>query len=50
MKACPDVHHSGCQIGKLCQTVTLITSVYVKPFVKQQKNDAADAEAIYEAA
>lgn len=28
----------------------LIPSVYVKPFVKRQKNDAADAEAIAEAA
>jgi transposase len=29
---------------------TLIAPVYVKPFVKRQKNDAADAEAICEAA
>jgi transposase len=28
----------------------LITPAYVKPFVKWQKNDAADAEAIGEAA
>jgi len=30
--------------------VRLIPPAYVKPFVKQQKNDAADAEAICEAA
>ena len=30
--------------------VRLIAPVYVKPFVKRQKNDAADAEAICEAA
>ena len=28
----------------------LIPPIYVKPFVKRQKNDAADAEAIAEAA
>ena len=28
----------------------LIAPVYVKPFIKRQKNDAADAEAICEAA
>ena len=27
----------------------LIAPIYVKPFVKRQKNDAADAEAIVEA-
>ena len=31
-------------------SVRLIPPVYVKPFVKRQKNDAADAEAIVEAA
>lgn len=30
--------------------VRLIAPIYVKPFVKRQKNDAADAEAICEAA
>ena len=35
---------------KLGHEVRLLPSVYVKPFVKRQKNDAADAEAIAEAA
>ena len=37
-------------IGALGHEVRLIAPVYVKPFVRRQKNDAADAEAISEAA
>ena len=50
MEACGSAHHWGREIGKLGHTVKLIPPVYVKPFVKRQKNDAADAEAICEAA
>lgn len=35
---------------KLGHDVRLIPPIYVKPFVKRQKNDANDAEAIAEAA
>ncbi len=50
MEACGSSHYWGREIGKLGHTVRLIAPVYVKPFVKRQKNDAADAEAICEAA
>src|SRR4051795_5391860 len=40
----------GREIAKLGHTVRLIAPAYVKPFVKRQKNDRADAEAICEAA
>ena len=50
MEACGSAHHWGRAIGKLGHEVRLIPAAYVKPFVKRQKNDAADAEAIAEAA
>lgn len=50
MEACPGAHYWGREISKLGHTVRLIAPAYVKPFVKRQKNDAADAEAICEAA
>ena len=40
----------GREILKLGHDVRLVPPIYVKPFVKRQKNDAADAEAICEAA
>ena len=43
-------HFWGREIGKLRHEVRLIPPSYVKLFVKRQKNDAADAEAIWEAA
>jgi transposase len=50
MEACATAHGWGREIEKLGHTVRLIAPVYVKPFVKRHKNDAADAEAITEAA
>ena len=50
LEACGSAHYWGREIAKLGHTVRLISPAYVKPFVKRQKNDAADAEAICEAA
>jgi transposase len=50
MEACASAHYWAREIGKLGHEVRLIPPAYVRPFVKRQKNDAADAEAICEAA
>jgi transposase len=50
MEACATAHGWGREFEKLGHNVRLIPPNYVKPFVKRQKNDVADAEAIVEAA
>jgi transposase len=50
MKACATAHGWGREFEKLGHDVRLIPPNYVKPFVKRQKNDVTDAEAIVEAA
>ena len=50
MEACGSAHHWAREIGRLGHVVRLIPPAYVNPFVKRQKNDAADAEATCEAA
>jgi transposase len=50
MEACATSHYWGREIAAMGHEVRLIPPAYVKPFVKRHKNDAADAEAIAEAA
>src|SRR5580693_6779984 len=50
MEACGSAHHWGRAIRDAGHEVRLIAPIYVKPFVRRQKNAAADAEAIAEAA
>jgi transposase len=50
LEACAGAHHWGRELTLLGHQVKLIPPAYVKPFVKRQKNDAVDAEAICEAA
>lgn len=49
MEACATSHYWAREIAALGHEVRLIPPAYVKPYVKRQKNDAADAEAICEA-
>src|SRR5215204_6271320 len=50
MEACGSAHHWAREIGRLGHADRLVPPADVKPFVKRQKTDAADAEAICEAA
>src|SRR6266481_6330417 len=49
IEACASSHHWSRELQALGQTVRLMPPAYVKPYIKRQKNDAADAEAICEA-
>lgn len=50
MEACGSAHHWARLFRSFGHEVRLIAPQFVKPFVKSNKNDAADAEAICEAA
>jgi transposase len=49
MEACAGAHHWARVLGGLGHTVRLMPPQFVKPYVKSNKNDARDAEAICEA-
>jgi transposase len=49
IEACASSHHWSRELKTLGHKVRLMPPAYVKPYVKRQKNDAADAEAICEA-
>jgi hypothetical protein len=49
IEACATSHHWSRELRALGHTVRLMPPAYVNPYVKRQKNDAADAEAISEA-
>jgi transposase len=50
MEACCGAHHLGRVLSAQGHTVRLMSPEYVRPYVKAQKNDDRDAEAIAEAA
>lgn len=50
MEACCGAHHMGRALVAHGHTVRLMSPEYVRPYVKAQKNDDRDAEAIAEAA
>ena len=50
MEACCGAHHLGRLLAAQGHTVRLMSPEYVRPYVKAQKNDDRDAEAIAEAA
>src|SRR6202047_1050410 len=49
IEACHTAHYWGREIAALGHDVRLMPAQFVKPYVKSQKNDATDAEAICEA-
>ena len=49
MEACGSAHYWGRKLSEMGHTVRLMAPQFVKPYVKTNKSDAADAEAICEA-
>lgn len=50
MEACAGAHHMARKLASFGHQVKLISPQFVRPFVKSNKNDFVDAEAICEAA
>ena len=50
IEACATAHHWARELIKLGHAAKLMPPAYVKAYVKRQKNDAADADAICDAA
>ena len=50
LEACGSAHHWARELIKLGHEARMMAPAYVKPYVRRQKNDAADAAAICEAA
>ena len=48
MESCGSAHYWGRELRKLGHEVRLVAAQFVRPFVKANKNDAADAAAIWE--
>ena len=49
LEACATAHYWARQLGALGHSVRLMPPAYVKPYVRRNKTDAADAQAIAEA-
>jgi transposase len=49
IEACASSHHWSRELQALGHSVQLMPPAYLKPYVKRQKNDMADAKAICEA-
>src|SRR6266516_4579130 len=49
LEACATAHYWARELGALGHEVRLMPAQYVKAYIKRNKHDAADAEAIYEA-
>jgi transposase len=49
VEACGSAHHWGRELIKLGHDVRIMPAAYVKPYVRRQKNDSADAAGICEA-
>jgi transposase len=49
MEACGSAHHWARELIKLGHDARMLPAAYVKPYVRRQKNDAADAAGICEA-